>query len=113
MRLLARHMGAEQPFYKLQAHAPACPIVPFSIEELRTIAREYIAAMRVIQPKGPYFLVGMCNGVHIAEQMVLDLEAQGHEVGFLGIIDTFVLQYSDVRWLARLESFRVGRQYRF
>ena len=62
--------------------------------------------MRVIQPKGPYFLVGMCNGVHIAEQMVLDLEAQGHEVGFFGIIDTFVLQYSDIRWLARLESFR-------
>ncbi len=109
--LLARHMGAEQPFYKLQVHAPACPIVPFSIEELRAIAREYIAAMRVIQPKGPYFLVGMCNGVHIAEQMVLDLEAQGHDVGFLGIIDTFVLQYSDVRWLARLEAFRVGRQY--
>jgi thioesterase domain-containing protein/acyl carrier protein len=108
--LLARHMGAEQPFYKLQAHAPTCPIVPFSIEELRTIAREYIAAMRVIQPKGPYFLIAMCNGVHIAEQMVLELEAQGHEVGLFGIIDTFVLQYSDIRWLARLESFRVRRQ---
>lgn len=108
---LARHLGIEQPFYKLQAHAPFCPIVPFSIQELQTIAREYVAAVKAIRPKGPYFLVGMCNGVHIAEQMVLELEAQQEEVGFFGIIDTFVSQYSDIRWLARLESFRVRRQY--
>ena len=108
--LLARHIGAKQPFYKLQAHAPTCSLAPFTIAEMRTIAREYIAAMRVIQPKGPYFIVGMCTGVHIAEQMVLELEAQGHEVGFFAIIDTFVLQYSWIQWLARLESFRVGRR---
>ncbi len=109
--LLARHIGTEQPFYKLQTHAPTCNIVPFTIEEFRTIAREYIAAMRAIQPKGPYCLVGMCNGVHIAEQMVLELEGQGHEVGLFGIIDTFVMQYSDIRWLARIEAFRARRRY--
>ena len=108
--LLARRMGVEQPFYKLQASAPFCPIVPFSIEELQTIAREYIAAMRAIQPNGPYFLIGMCNGVHIAEQIVIELEALGHEVGFVVIIDTFVLQFSEIRWLARLEAFRAGRR---
>jgi thioesterase domain-containing protein len=108
--LLARHMGPEQPLYKLQAHAPTCPIIPFSIEELQTTAREYIAAMRAIQPKGPYFLVGMCNGVHIAEQMVVQLEAQRHEVGLFGIIDTYVLGRSEIRWLVRLESFRQGRR---
>jgi thioesterase domain-containing protein len=108
--LLARHLGAEQPFYKLQAHAASGSTGPFTVEELRTMAREYIAAMRAVQPKGPYFIVGMCAGAHIAEQMVLELEAQGHEVGFFGIIDTFVLQYSWIRWLVRLESFRVGRR---
>ncbi len=55
------------------------------------MAREYVAAMRAVHPKGPYFLVGMCYGVHIAEQMVLELESQGHEVGFLGVIDTLRL----------------------
>ena len=109
--LLARRMGVEQPFYKLQASDPVCPIVPFSIEELRTIAHGYIAAMRAIQPKGPYFLIAMCNGVNIAEQMVIELEALGQEVGFLGIIDTFALQHSEIRWLARLESFRARRRY--
>ena len=108
--LLARHMGVERSFYKLQGRAPFCPIVPFSIEELRTIAREYVAAMRAIQPSGPYFLVAMCNGVHIAEQMVIELEALGLEVGFLAVIDTFVLQFSEIRWLARIEAFRVGRR---
>lgn len=108
--LLARLIGEGQAFYKLQAHASTYSIAPFTVEELRTIAREYVAAMRAIQPKGPYFLVGMCTGVHIAEQMVLELETQGHEVGFFGIIDTFPLQHSWIRWLTRLESLRVGRR---
>jgi len=108
--IMARHMGRKHAFYKLQGHASFCHIVPFTIEEFRSIAREYIGAMRTIQPKGPYFLLGMCNGAHIAEQMVLELEAQGQDVGLLGIIDTLVLQRSEIRWLARLESFRRGRQ---
>jgi len=108
--LLSRHLGNERPFYKLQAHASACAIVPFSIEELETIAREYIAAMRTIQHDGPYFLIGMCNGALIAEQMVLQLEAMGHDVGTLCIIDTFVMENSYIRWLVRLESFRAGRR---
>jgi thioesterase domain-containing protein/acyl carrier protein len=110
--LLARHMGAEQSFYKLQAPASYCLIrvTPFSIEEYQAMAREYIAAMQMIQPGGPYFLIGMCNGAHIAEQMILELEARGHEVGFLAILDTFVLQHSEIRWLAQIEAFRLRRQ---
>jgi thioesterase domain-containing protein/acyl carrier protein len=108
--LLARHMGPEQPFYKLQAHSPFCHIVEFRIEELRTIACEYVAALQAIQPKGPYFLIGMCKGAHIAEQVVLELESQGHEVGFLAIVDTFVFESYEIGWLVRLGSFRLGRQ---
>ena len=107
--LLARHIGSERPFYKLQANTHVHNI-PLSSEDLRTVAREYVAAMRAVQPKGPYFLVGMCYGVHIAEQMVLELESQNHEVGYLGIIDTFVLEHSHIRWLEQLEGFRRGRQ---
>jgi len=109
--LLARHLEADQPFYKLQAHASTCHIVPYSIEELRTIAQEYISAMRTIQSEGPYFLVGMCNGAHIAEQMALELEGQGQEVGFIVIIDTFVLQHSEIRWLAFIEGIRNRRRW--
>ena len=108
--LMARHIGSGQQFYKLQSHDPAFAKVPLSTEELRTVAREYVAAMRAVHPEGPYFLLGMCQGAHIAEQMVLELESQGQHVGFLGIIDTFVLQHSHIRWLVRLDSFRRGRE---
>jgi thioesterase domain-containing protein len=109
--LLARHLEAGQPFYKLQSHASTCSIVPYSIDEFRTLAREYIGAMRAIQPLGPYFLIGMCNGVHIAEQMVLELERQGREVALFAIIDTYVMQHSNMRWLAWFESARMQRRY--
>jgi thioesterase domain-containing protein/acyl carrier protein len=107
--LMARHLDTARPFYKLQAHAPVSFIVPLTTAELRATARQYVSALRTIQPKGPYFLIGMCIGAHIAEQMVLELEARGHEVGLFAIIDTFVLQSSEIRWLMRLESFQRGR----
>jgi thioesterase domain-containing protein len=103
--LLARHIGAEQPFYKLQAYTPMSSLLPYTIEELRTMARQYIGAMRAIQPEGPYFLIGACGGVHIAEQMVLELEADGRDVGLLALIDTWVLQNRQIRWLARFDYF--------
>jgi thioesterase domain-containing protein len=103
--LLARHLGVEQPFYKLQAYALMSALVPYTAEELRTMAREYIGAMRAIQPEGPYFLIGACSGVHIAEQMVLELEADGRDVGLLALIDTWVLQNRHIRWLAQIDYY--------
>ena len=69
------------------------------------MALEYIEAMRAMQPEGPYFLLGACGGVHIAEQMVLELEADEREVGLLALIDTWVLQNRQIRWLARFDYF--------
>jgi thioesterase domain-containing protein len=110
--LLARHIGVEQPLYKLQAYAPMSSLLPYTIEEMRTLAREYIGAMRAIQPEGPYFLIGACGGVHIAEQMVLELEADGRDVGFLALIDTWVLQNCQIRWLASFDYFYQRFRYR-
>jgi amino acid adenylation domain-containing protein len=104
--LLARHMGAEQPFYKLQASAPLVGDRPFTKKELQVLAHEYIAAMRAVQPEGPYCFGGMCEGVQIAEQMVLDLEAKGLQVGLLVVLDTWVLQNSQVRWLWYIDYYR-------
>jgi thioesterase domain-containing protein/acyl carrier protein len=100
--LLARHMGADQPLYKLQAHAPIVERRPFTEDELRTLSQEYIAAMRAVQPQGPYCIGGMCEGVQIAERMVLELEAQGQKVGLFAIFDTWVLQHSQDPWRWRI-----------
>src|SRR5581483_12090665 len=104
--VLARHMGAETPVYKLQGSAPIPDHRPFTGEELSSLSKEYISAMRSVQPRGPYCFGGMCEGVQIAERMVLDLEAQGEEVGFFMILDTWVLQNSQRPWLWRLAYYR-------
>jgi amino acid adenylation domain-containing protein len=91
---LARHLGPRQPFYKLQGSAPVIGNRPLSQVEIETLAREYIAAMLSAQPKGPYCLIGMCDDVQVCEQMVVELERIGMEVGFLANLDTWVLQNS-------------------
>jgi amino acid adenylation domain-containing protein len=98
--MLARHMGPKQTVYKIQGHAPIIDGKrPYSGQEMQHLTHEYIAAMRTVQPRGPYCLGGLCDGTHIAEQIVLSLEAQGEEVGLFAIFDTWVLQHSQRRWL--------------
>src|SRR5207237_785860 len=103
---LTRAMGPRQSFYKLQSHRPLKPTLPISLPEMRALAREYIEAMRSVQPTGPYYFGGMCMGTHIAEQMVLGLEEKGEEVGLFVIFDTWVLQNSQIRWLWRIDYYR-------
>jgi len=98
--MLARHMGGQQTVYKIQGHAPVTGGKrPYTEEEMQNLTREYIAAMRSVQPHGPYCLGGFCDGTHISEQIVLSLESLGDEVGLFAIFDTWVLQHSQVRWL--------------
>lgn len=106
--ILARHMGAGQAVYKLQGSQPVISGVrpAFSQDELRALSAEYIAAMRIVQPEGPYCLGALCDGVQIAERMVLDLEQQGLEVGLFAIFDTWVLQNVQRPLLWRLAYYR-------
>jgi amino acid adenylation domain-containing protein len=104
--ILARHMGLHQKVYKIQGHAPIVRQRPYSEQEMQSLAGEYVAAMRAVQPEGPYCLGGLCDGAHIAERVVLELEAQGHMVGLFAVIDTWVLQNSQRPWLWRVDYFR-------
>lgn len=106
--ILARHTGPDQTIYKLQGSKPIISGVrpTFAQDELRSLSSEYIAAMRTAQPEGPYCLGAMCDGVQIAERMVLDLEEQGHEVGLFAIFDTWVLQNVQRPFLWRLAYYR-------
>jgi amino acid adenylation domain-containing protein len=104
--MLARHMGPQRTVYKIQGHAPIVRQRPYTEEEMGQLSREYIAAMRSVQPEGPYSLGGMCDGTHISERIVLDLEAQGAEVGLFAIFDTWVVQHSQVRWLWQLDYYQ-------
>jgi thioesterase domain-containing protein len=97
---LARHMGPEQSVYKVQGHAPVTGGKrPYSKQEMEALTEECIAALRTVQPHGPYCLGGLCDGAHIAQQIVLRLESQNEEIGLLAIFDTWVLEHSQRWWL--------------
>ncbi len=101
--MLARHMGPEQPVYKIQGQDPVTGGKrPYTEDEMRVLTDEYVAAMRSVRPHGPYCVGGFCDGTHIAEQVVLRLESEGAEVGLFAIFDTWVLQHSQNRFLWKI-----------
>ena len=99
---LARHLGKDQPLYKLQKHALVRPGEPYSPEAFEALAAECVRAMREIQPKGPYHVGGMCEGARIAYDMARLLESQGEEVALLVMLDTWALEHTQIRPLWRL-----------
>jgi len=104
--MLARHMGPQQTVYKIQGRSPVTGGKrPYSEHEMRALTDEYVAAMRSVQPNGPYCLGGLCDGAHVAEQIVLKLESEGEEVGLFAIFDTWVMQHSQNRFLWKIHYY--------
>ena len=106
LSLLANHLGTDQSVYKVQASAPVVQGRPFTKDELRILGRECVAAMRSVQPHGPYCLGGMCEGVVIAQEIILELESLHEEVGVFAIFDTWVLENSQIRALWAVNYYR-------
>src|SRR5579859_5446671 len=104
--LLARHLANQHSVYKLQGPGPGVWGRPFEVGELRTLAQQYVSAMRTAQPHGPYCLGGMCDGVLIAQEMILQLESVGEEVALFAILDTWVLENSQIRTLWAVDYYR-------
>ena len=67
--------------------------------------KEYVEAMRSVQPRGPYCLGGMCEGALIAQQIIVELESQGESVGLFAVFDTWVLENSQIRLLWAIDYY--------
>jgi FkbH-like protein len=63
---------------------PGIPLAHLRIEDM---ASDYIAAMRTLQPEGPYRLAGMCAGGVIAYEMTRQLKIAGADVDFVMLLD--------------------------
>lgn len=84
---LARQLGAEQPFYGLQAlglDAQTSPLTSF--EEM---AEQYLCAVQRAFPNSPYLLAGFCAGGIIAHEMAQQLLSKGTPARNLVILDSF------------------------
>ncbi len=83
---LALHLGTDQPVFGLQSIGIAGEASP--LIRIESMAEHYLAAIRQVQPQGPYQLAGWSFGGTVALEMAQQLQKSGESVAFLGIIDT-------------------------
>jgi acyl transferase domain-containing protein/thioesterase domain-containing protein len=86
LRHLAQLVGADRPFYGLQARGLYGDHQPH--ESFEDMARDYLAELRTIQPHGPYLVGGFSGGGITAYEIARQLRAQGEEVALLVLLDT-------------------------
>jgi amino acid adenylation domain-containing protein len=110
---LSRALTENQPVYGMQSNMDNDGVLaPFTQLEYEEKAAEYVAAIREIQPAGPYFLTGFCEGAHIAFEMARQLEAKNLEVGKVFIMDAWPVENTvDRRRFVIYRYFKVFRRY--
>ncbi|MBG9794155.1 diguanylate cyclase [Paenibacillus dendritiformis] len=92
---LMKHLGMDYPIYGLQARGIAqAEELPKTLEEMTA---DYIEAIRLIQPHGPYRLLGWSLGGNVAHAMAVQLQEEGEEVSFLAMLDAYPSHYLPIR----------------
>jgi amino acid adenylation domain-containing protein len=79
---LVRHLGPDQPAFGIR------DVGDDMARPLERIAADHIAAMREIQPVGPYHLVGWSFGGLVVAEMGIQLQRIGERAAFIGLMDT-------------------------
>ncbi len=82
---LARHFQGERPVYALRARGFGPGERCF--EMFDEMVWQYFAAIRKVQPTGPYALLGYSFGGVVAFELAKALEKAGERVAFLGLIN--------------------------
>lgn len=85
---LVPYWPADQPLYALQARGLDAQTRPAAtVEEM---AADYLEAIRLAQPHGPYYLGGYSAGGVVAFAMACKLQEAGFDVGKLILIDSSI-----------------------
>jgi amino acid adenylation domain-containing protein len=93
---LMKHLSPDYPIYGMQARSLARPEpLPTSVEQM---AADYADQICLVQPVGPYCLLGWSFGGMVAHAVATELQQRGERVTLLAIIDA----YPD--WLTRENS---------
>ena len=84
---LGQELGAKYRFLALQAaDRRSGGSLPDTVEE---IAAGYVRQLLHEEPSGPYVLLGWCHGGNIAFEAAQQLQAAGHAVAGLVLVDTW------------------------
>jgi acetoacetyl-CoA synthetase len=85
---LAGTLQSDRPVYGLQARGLDGDDAPQ--RRVEDMARVYIEQMRMVQPSGPYALVGYSFGGLVAFEIAQQLIAAGEKIELLCLLDTYV-----------------------
>jgi enterobactin synthetase component F len=84
---LLRHIDAAHPVYALQARGlNGQEALPLSLEAM---AEDYLEQIRLVQPRGPYHLVGWSLGGLIGFEIARQLRLAGETIGLLALLDAY------------------------
>src|SRR3954447_18304276 len=84
-RDLALQLGAEQPFYGIQAAGLAGGQ---AVDDPPAIAAPYAAAVEAAAPHGPYLLGGWSFGGVVAFEMARQMRQRGRPVALVALLDS-------------------------
>lgn len=89
---LARGLAEKQSVYAFRGAGLDTFEEVNRLESVEETAAHYLNQLIVIQPQGPYNLLGHSLGGLIAYEMAQQLRASGETVNYLGLVDTFCPQ---------------------
>ena len=101
LRAFSDLIGLDQPFYGLQIDDTEEPVA-----SLEALAADFITHIRRIQPKGPYYLGGLCFGGVLAYEVAQQLTAAGEKVALLALFEA----YAPLRIVPWLDRVHLGIQ---
>ena len=98
---LARRLGPRQPVHVVHPFTGITAPVPSTIEAM---VDEHLRVVRELQPRGPYRLLGYCNGGLVAYEVARRLREAGDAVELLALIAAAPVTplAGTGRWLRRL-----------
>ena len=110
-RELANYLGADYPFYGLQARG-----LDGTSEYLKTtvaMAECYLREIRELQPEGPYYLGGFCMGGQVAVEIAQRLVRDGQQVNLLFVIDAHNFNGIPPKFTLREKMGNFGHKIKF
>lgn len=107
---LVAQLGSERPIYGLQAKGSDGRCTP--LDRIEDMAEFHLAAIRQVQSRGPYFLVGHSFGGLVILEIARRIMHEGDIPGVVVMIDSYphlrhLAQSQKVRLIARLATRRV------
>jgi thioesterase domain-containing protein len=84
---IARKMQLSQPIFGMEASGNYVGEEP--LDRVEDMAQFFLAALRQMQPHGPYFLIGYSLGGLVTLEMARRLQAEREKVALLAMLDSY------------------------